>query len=109
MNQNFEQFKKDFKQDLLICVVMNMKHGKLSEAASRMMVRRILSILNAESEASTFTKINKLSETYPAILDIFIKRGYEFDERERDAKLNEITLYLRPAYAKASAGEGGEN
>lgn len=94
-NANFEQFKKDFKRDLLIRIVINMKHGKVGKTSSSELAREVLEIFREGQTKQVFERINKLTETHPDILDIFIKRGYEFDSREREEKTNQILVYLK--------------
>ena len=102
-NTNFELFKKDFKRDLLIQIVINMKHGKVGKTSSSELAREVLEIFregqaphqsDAGQARQVFERINKLAETHPEILDIFIKRGYEFDSREKDQRLEQISIYL---------------
>jgi hypothetical protein len=92
---NYEQFKKDFKRDLLVKMVVYLKHGKTTKKRSKTLAKQILSIFSEIEAAAAFAKINKLSEHHPEILDIFIKRGYEFDSRETNEKLNQIIVYLK--------------
>jgi hypothetical protein len=92
--KNFEQFKKDFKRDLLIQIVINMRHGKTGKASSSELAREVLKIFREGQAKQVFERINKLAETHPEILDIFIKRGYEFDSREKDQRLEQINIYL---------------
>jgi hypothetical protein len=92
---NYEQFKKDFKRDLLVKIVVSLKHGKTTKKRSKTLAKQILSIFSETEAAAAFAKINRLSEHHPEILDIFIERGYEFDSREKEAKLNQIILYLK--------------
>ena len=94
-NTNFELFKKDFKRDLLIKIVINMKHGKTERVSSRELAREVLEIFREARAKQVFERINKLAETHPEILDIFIKRGYEFDTREKQEKVNQIMIYLK--------------
>lgn len=99
-NTNFELFKKDFKRDLLIQIVINMKHGQVSKASSSELAQEVLKIFREARAKQVFGRINKLAETHPEILDIFIKRGYEFDSREKDQRLEQISIYL---------AKGGDN
>ena len=109
MNQNFETFKKDFKRDLLIQIVINMKHGKTNKTGSKELAREVLEIFREGHSRQVFERINKLTETHPEILDIFIKRGYEFDSREKTEKIEQIHIYLAegsmPPEALAKGGE----
>jgi hypothetical protein len=92
--KNFEQFKKDFKRDLLIKIVVSLKYGKANESPSEV-ARTILEVFKFNEKEVVFKQINKLSETHPEILDIFIKRGYEYDAREKDEKLSRILSFLK--------------
>ena len=99
--KNFEQFKKDFKRDLLIKVVIGLKHGQTSKDKSAEIARNILEVFRNGEPAVVFQGINKLAETHPYILDIFIKRANEYDQRFVDEKIPQILIYLKP---KRSAG-----
>jgi hypothetical protein len=92
--KNLELFKKDFKRDLLVKIVVSLKHGKTNKGKAKSLAREILSIFRESEAGSIFSKLNKLSESYPAVLDVFIKRGYEFDNREKEEKVNQIIVYL---------------
>ncbi len=106
---NFSRFKNNFKQDLLILVVICLKHKSMSEKASRTMVRKLIEILENQDAYESLQQINKLCETYPEILDIFLKRGHEFDEVESRDKVNEINIYLKTNKFYKFLTEGGEN
>jgi hypothetical protein len=99
--KSFSQFEKDFKRDVLVKVVICLRHGKTSRQRVTGLARLILEAFRQDAANIAFSKINKLSESYPEVLDIFIKRGYEYDEREKKEKLNQIVLYLKT--------KGGEN
>ena len=92
---NFNQFKKDFKRDLLIKIVVSMKHGWANKEESRSLAREVLKVFGEHDSALAFQKLNKLSERHPEILDIFIKRGYEFDVRDKREKINQVIVYLK--------------
>ena len=108
MNQNFEKFKQDFKRDLLIKIVISMKHGRVSKDASQELAKRILEIFKIYEVPKVFESINKLSESYPEILDILITRGHEFDKRESEEKLEQIIVYFKTIPTR-STYKGGEN
>jgi hypothetical protein len=96
---NLEVFKKDFERDVLVKIVISLRHGKMTKERSRDLARGILNIFKNEKTDLVFEGINRLSQSHPDILDIFINRGYEYDEREKEEKLNQIVLYFK----------GGEN
>ncbi|HVZ11736.1 MAG TPA: hypothetical protein VG965_01780 [Patescibacteria group bacterium] len=98
---NFNQFKKDFKRDLLIKIVISLKHGYESKTDSQALVRKLLEILKIDDQRMVFSQLNKFSEGRPDILDIIIKRFNEFDEREKTEKINQIIIYFK-------SDEGGE-
>jgi hypothetical protein len=98
-NTNFEQFKKDFKQDMLIKVIVALRHKKISQENASYMAKRILEIFQEEKVSDTFKKINKLAESHPNILEILIKRGTEYDERQRAEDISQIQIYLKAGSA----------
>jgi len=108
---NFSRFKQDFKRDLLIKIVVSMKHGRVSRDASRELAKRILEIFKNNAPPKVFERINKLSEDYPEILDILIARGHEFDSREKEEKMKEIIVYLKTGgrLPPEVLTKGGEN
>jgi hypothetical protein len=91
---NFEIFEKDFKRDLLSKVIVAMKHGRMSKESAQKLAKSVLEIFTQESGPNVFAAINKISEIYPQVIDIFILRGNEYDERETEAKINEIRIDL---------------
>lgn len=95
MNKNFEQFKRDFKRDLLVKIVINMKHGKMSRSRSQQLAKHVLKIYQETQAKKVFEQINKLAESHPDILDIFIKRMEEFDKRYIDKEIEQIHIYLK--------------
>jgi len=90
---NLKQFKKDFKRDLLVKVIVDMKYGATSKSRGAEIASRILECFKAE-DVEIFRKLNKIAQTHPEILDILIKRMGEFDAREKDQKLNQIHIYF---------------
>lgn len=92
--KNFDQFKHDFKQDVLIKVIVAMRHEKVSAEKASYLARAISEIFENEPH-EVFKKLNKLAETHPDILDIFIKRATEYDDRKRIEDINQIQIYLK--------------
>lgn len=103
---NFEQFKKDFKQDILIKVIVATRHGKVSSDSASYLARLILEIFENEPR-EVFKKLNKLTETHPDILDIFIKRATEYDDRKKIEDISQIQIYLRTVSAGLSFSPSG--
>jgi hypothetical protein len=101
--KNFDQFKKDFKRELLVQIIVNMKYGKTSTAQAKTLATRINEIMQMEDSKEVFQALNKLSETNSNILDLFIKHAKEFEIKEKDERLEQIHIYLKSTYAK-----GGE-
>ncbi len=108
-NTNFEQFKKDFKQDMLIKVIVALRRKRISQENASYLAKRILEIFQDEKATEVFKKINKLAETHPNILEILIKRGTEYDERQRAHDINQIQVYLRGGLPTEALAKGGEN
>jgi len=91
---NFELFKKDFKRDLLSGVVVALKHGKVDKDGASFFAKNILEIFEKDEAKDVFAKLLKLGETHPDLFDPFILRMNEYDEREKEEKLNNIMEYI---------------
>jgi len=102
---NFEQFKRDFKRELLVKVIIDLKYGKISHARAVRIAQDIVAIFEEQNPTQVFAKINKMAETKPEVLDIFIKRINEYENRDREARLAQIHVYLAPKVQE----KGGEN
>lgn len=94
---NFDQFKKDFKRELLVKVIIDLKYGKISHARAVRIAQDIVEIFKDQNPALVFSKINKMAETKPEVLDIFIKRISEYEARDREDRLAQIHVYLTPS------------
>lgn len=94
--KNFDQFKTDFKRDVLVQVIIDMKYGVTSKKRAAVLAEKILEIFKEEKASVAFAAINKLAETQPNILDIFIKRAQEFENRDKKLRLDQIHIYLKP-------------
>ena len=95
MKNNFETFKKDFKRDLLVKVVVALKFGHADRAGAAKFAQDTIGIFDTEEPVQMFAAINKLSETHPEILAPFIKRGSEYDEREKIERMQQIMRDLK--------------
>ncbi|HVT01131.1 MAG TPA: hypothetical protein VHE53_02740 [Patescibacteria group bacterium] len=92
---NLDQFKKDFKRDVLIRVIVNLENGKVSRVGAKSLAHEILEIFKNQEAKMVFSKLNKLTETRTEVLDIFIKRMSEYETKERDEKINQIMVILK--------------
>ncbi|HVZ66721.1 MAG TPA: hypothetical protein VG917_00495 [Patescibacteria group bacterium] len=108
--KNLDQFKKDFKRDVLIRVIVNLEHGKTTRYGAKTLAKEILEIFAEEEAKKVFMKMNKLTETRPEILDIFIKRMSEYEAKDRDEKINQIMVILKAGGGQPfqSLAKGGE-
>ncbi len=92
---NLDQFKKDFKQDMLIKVIVAMRHEAIDSQEASYLAQFILEIFKEEKAMEIFKRINKLAEKHPEILDILIKRGTEYDEKQRVEEISQIQVYFK--------------
>ncbi len=95
MNQNYETFKKDFKRDFFVKMVIALKYSKTTRGSSAEFASDIIDLMKEEQVGVAFAKINKLAEIHPELLEILIKRGNEYDAREKEEKMNQIIMNLR--------------
>ena len=106
---NFDQFKKDFKRELLVKVIIDLKYGKISHPRAVQIAQNVVEIFKDNEPAQVFSKINKMAESKPEVLDIFIKRISEYEERERTDKLAQIHVYLSKDNVKGGEENYGNN
>lgn len=92
---NLDQFKHNFKKDVLIRVIVAMRHNRTTQKDASYLARQILEIFKEEKASEVFKKINKLAEKHPDVLEILIERGTEYDEVQRKENINKIQVYLK--------------
>lgn len=106
--KNFDQFKHDFKQDVLIKVIVALRHDAITQNRASGLAQAILEIFSEENPRAVFTLINKLSETNSDIVDIFIKRATEYDDRKKAEDIPQIQIFFRGGLPPESLAKGGE-
>jgi hypothetical protein len=103
MSENFEQFKKDFKRDVLIRLVIGMKRGDLNRDSAGDVARRVLSAFRLISQKDIMEGLLKVSTEKRALLDVFIVRVSDLEEKEKNDKLSKILIRIKTGM------NGGEN
>jgi len=93
--KNFEQFKKDFKRDVFIKVIINLKHGRVTKSSSKEVAKAVLDAFRLDQPRKVFEQINRITQDHPEILDAFIKRGNEYDTRHVNEQIPQILIYMK--------------
>ena len=106
MNGYFEQFKNDFKRDVLAQTIVGLRHEKVSNEAAAGLASLVVAATESDDSTTVFERLGALSQSHPEILKAFIKHGNEYDARQSYAKMEEIRGYLD---LLVQIGKGGEN
>ncbi len=95
MKNHFEQFKKDYQRDILARLVVNLKRGLIREEDARNMSYDILEAFEKTNVNEIFENLVIATRISPPMLDVFIARGREYDERVMQDRVEEIREYVK--------------
>lgn len=95
--KQFNDFKKDIERELMIKIIIGLRHGNISQAKAQRLAQEYLSVTNAENSEELFTNMGKLVEKYSEILEVYLKTANEYFDQKKDSLLQAGRKYMHQA------------
>lgn len=111
MDTRFQIFKKDMQRDLLIHIVVSLKHGGMSHGAAKNLSQEIVEVFKNTKETPVYEAFFKISKKHPEIMDIFIKNANAYEQRKRIEDVPAIISFIEQNDIDNAlrVAKGGEN
>ena len=111
MDKRFQVFKKDMQRDLLIHIVVSLKHGGISHSLAKNLSQKIIEVFKNTKEAQIYEAFFEISKKHPQIMDIFIKNANAYENRKRIEDVPAIISFIEQNDIDNAlrVAKGGEN
>lgn len=97
-----KQFIDQVQRDLLISMVMSLRHGKISEDRAQQLARDFMEVKKSDTLEDFVQELSKLIPDYPEAHEVYIKHAPAFYETMTKNKLSHMREYFEVAeYGKA--------
>ncbi len=102
LNFTTQQFIDDVQRDLLISMVMSLRHGKISEDKAQRLAQDFLIVKESKTLEDFVKELSKLIPNYPEAHEVYIKHAPSFYDTMAQNKLSHMQEYFVTAeYDKA--------
>lgn len=92
---NLEKFISDFERDLLLRIILNLRHKEISLKRAKMLAREFLEILPIEQKEDFMKKMKELGKTYREVMDLYIKYAALYHEDRKQEVIAATQVFLR--------------
>ncbi len=93
--KQFQEFKQDIERELMIKIIIGLRHGKISQSRAQKLAQEYLNLTNASNADELFNNMSKIIERYSEILEVYIKTATEYFDQKREYVLSEARKYLQ--------------
>ncbi len=110
--KNFETYKKDIERELMVKIIMGLRHGSLSQKKAQTIAQEYLVLMSAKNTDELFECMGKLIEKYAEMLEVYIKTASEYFNQKKEYVLSEARKYMQTAqyeHAVTVLQKGGLN
>lgn len=102
MENQIQIITKDVKRDVLVFIVLKLKHGQMSKLRAKILAKEVVGACRELDAQNLFKNLFAITKEYPEINDIYIKNAKSFDKAYVEENLNRISSELK-------VREGGVN
>lgn len=100
----YKTLKTNFEREILFQIIFNMKQKRMSTKKAKQIARVVLQEVRKEhDEASFLQNIAKLSESFPEVMEAFIKSASEYEKEFQTERIASVQKSLNEIM------RGGEN
>lgn len=99
------------QRDLLVHIVVRVKHGIITFEMAQNMSREIISAFTKTTEPSIYEALYGIAKKHPGIADIFIKNANSYENRKRTEDIPAIISFIgkNDIYNALLVAKGGGN
>lgn len=91
----YKKLRTDLERELLLTLIVGMKRNKISDKRAQMISKSFLQIMKStDDKRELVNRVSILCQTYPEIVDGYLKTARKFEEEETSIKLLEVKAYL---------------
>lgn len=95
--KNFEQFKKDVERELMVKIIMGLRHGRISQRKAEILAQEYLQISSVSNTDELFRQMSQLIEQYSEMLEVYLKTATEYFSQRKEELLNAGRYYMQQA------------
>lgn len=95
--KQFNDFKRDIERELMIKIIIGLRHGKISQAKAQKLAQEYLVIMKAVNSDELFTNMGKLVGMYSEILEVYLKTANEYFTQKKEELLRAGRKYMQQA------------
>lgn len=93
--KTLNEFKNDVERELMVKVIMGLRHGKISKEKAQSIAREYIKLREAENSEQLFENMASLIIKYSEILDVYLKTASEYFMYKTNQLLNEGRKYMK--------------
>ncbi len=105
----FNTLKKDFEREVMVKIIVGLRHGTISEERARVLAHDFLDCMSASDGDTFFSKTVTLLEKFSEMIDLYLKYAEEYFIEKRDYLLSIAREYMKAKqYDEAVSALRGE-
>lgn len=93
--QNLDKFVDEVERDLLSHIYANLKAQEINSQEAQKIAQDFLKLLPFKDKKDLLDKLNTLGHEYRTAQEVYVKYGEEFEEQERQRKLNLMRMHIK--------------
>jgi hypothetical protein len=107
--KNLIEYKKDVERELMIKIIIGLRHGTISETKAEYLAKEYTSLMNIESVDEFFSNLAQRVNKYTEILDVYIRSANEHFTHKTEELLKNGRIFIKNAqYDQAVIALRGE-
>jgi hypothetical protein len=108
--KNFSEYKKDIERELMIKIIIGLRHGKITERKAEELAKEYMSLVSVQSTEELFRGLSQKIEKHSEILEVYLKTATEYFGQKKDEYLQKGREYMKKSqYDHAVHALKGEN
>jgi hypothetical protein len=92
--KKMEETIKDIERDLLINILISLRHKKMTKKEAKMLSGEFLSIFPVTDFESLFSSLKSLSNSYTEARKVYIKHAGKYINARDEEKLQKIRFFM---------------